>query len=306
MTEILYEVLDDRKIEHNAGIPTDIRARIEIALNASGEGKDHATCETTIRLTWLHYLDPIWVRDRIIPLFSHSNDLAEPAWNGFLHNQHLGMPELFALLKVDFLKLFEAFQDWRWDSQPIERLHEFLVIACYWNTKSGDYVEFAEARVALQRSNDDGRSEAISLLHSIVTGQNAWPSFGKMFILRAWPRETVYQTPQTSRHFATIAENSGDDFPDVVRTISPLLVPTSQLDLFVYRARGQEDEKNDSASLPRRFPIDMVALLDRLVSEDPALDPHDLGDLVNTLAEASPALRQDAKWRRLNRIAHTR
>lgn len=306
MTEILYKLLDDRKIGPSAGIPTEIRARIEIALNASGGGRDHAICETTIRLTWLHYLDPDWVRDRIIPLFSLSNDLAEPAWNGFLHNQHLGVPELFALLKADFLKLFEVFRNWRWDNQPVEQLHEFLVIACYWNTKSNQYVEFAEARLALQRSNDDGRSEAISLLNSIITDQNAWHSFGKTFILRAWPRETVYQTPQTSRQFATIAENSGDNFPDVVRTISPLLVPTNQLDLFVYRAGVREGEKNGSASLPRKFPSDMVALLDRLVSEDPALAPYDLGGLVNTLAEAGPALRQDAKWRRLNRIAHTR
>lgn len=304
MTEILYEILDDRKIGASTGIPTDIRARIEIALNTAGEGGDHATCETAIRLTWLYYLDPDWVRDRIIPLFSLSNDLAEPAWNGFLHNQNLGVPELFALLKTDFLKLFEVFQDWSWDNQPIERLHEFLVIACYWNAKSNQYVEFAEARLALQRSNDDGRSEAISLLNSIIIDQNAWHSFGKMFILKAWPRETVYQTPQTSRRFATIAENSEDNFPDVVRTISPLLVPTDQLDLFVYRARGQEDDKNSPAGLPQKFPIDMVALLDRLVSEDPTLSPYDLGDLVEALAKASPALRQDEKWRRLNRIAH--
>ncbi|MBR0785588.1 SIR2 family protein [Bradyrhizobium iriomotense] len=306
MTEILYEILDDRKIGASAGIPTDIRSRIKVALNVAGEGRDHATCETTIRLAWLHYLDPNWVRDQIIPFFSLTHDLAQPAWNGFLHNQNLGVPELFALLKADFLELFEIFQDWRWDNQPIERLHEFLVIACYWNTNSNQYVEFAEARLALQRSSDDGRSEAISLLNSIIADQKAWHSFGKLFILKAWPRETVYQTPQTSRQFATIAENSGDDFPDVVRTISPLLVPTSQLDLFVYRAREREDESNGSASLPRRFPSDMVALLSRLIPEDPALAPYDLAGLVTTLAEASPALRQDAKWRRLNRIAHTR
>ncbi|WP_375157618.1 SIR2 family protein [Bradyrhizobium sp. RDT46] len=306
MTEILYELLDSRKIGAGAGIPVDIRGRIEAVLNVAGEGGDHATCETAIRLAWLHALDPDWVRVRILPLFSLTHDLAQPAWNGFLHSQNFVVPELFASLKADFLELFAVFQGWRWDNQPIERLHEFLVIACYWNTDSIRYVEFPEARLALQRSNDDGRSQAISLLSSIVAEQKAWLSFGKPFILKAWPRETVYQTPQTSRQFATIAENSGDDFPDAVRTISPLLVPTSQLDLFVYRARDPEDESNGSTSLPRKFPSDMVALLSRLVPEDPALAPYDLAGLLTTLAEASPGLRQDAKWRRLNRIAHSR
>lgn len=306
MTEALYKILNDRKLEQNAGIPKDICSRIEACLNAPSEGRDHAVCETAIRLTWLYYLDPRWVKDRIVPLFSLSNDLAEPAWNGFLHNQHLGVAELFALLKSDFLKLFEVFQGWRWDNQPIERLHEFLVIACYWNTQSGLYVDFAEARLALQRSNDDGRSEALSLLNSIIVNQNAWSSFGKAFISKAWPKESTYQTPQTSRRLATIAENSGENFPDVVRLISPFLVPTSQLDLFIYRAKAADDQENASSRIPRKFSNDMVALLDRLVPEDPAFAPYELNDLLKILAVANPALRQDARWRRLDRIAHTR
>lgn len=95
MTETLYQILDDRKIGHQASIPIDIRSRIENALSTLGEGEDHAVCETTSRLTWLYYLDPNWVKLRIIPFFALTNDQAEPAWNGFLHNQRLGDTELF-------------------------------------------------------------------------------------------------------------------------------------------------------------------------------------------------------------------
>ncbi|UPK35458.1 hypothetical protein IVB18_47220 [Bradyrhizobium sp. 186] len=280
MTETLYQILDDRKIGHQASIPIDIRSRIENALSTLGEGEDHAVCETTSRLTWLYYLDPNWVKLRIIPFFALTNDQAEPAWNGFLHNQRLGDTELFALLKPNFLRLFEVVQNWRWDSQPIDRLHQFLVLACYWNTQSNQYVNFSEARLALQRSTDDGRSEALSFLNSIIADQDVWDSFGRTFIAKAWPRETAYQTPQTSQRFAAIAENSGIHFPDVVQNIFPLLVPTTRLDLFVYRARERDDGERASADLPRKFPNDMVALLDRLVPEDPALAPYDLGGLV--------------------------
>jgi hypothetical protein len=240
-------------------------------------------------------------------MFSADSIWAEPAWNGFLHSQNLVTPELFALLKPNFLRVFELFVTWRWDDQPVERLHDFLVIACYWHRKSGRYIDFAEARVALQHSNDSGRSHAIWLLSSIIAGQNAWKSFGKPFILNAWPREARYQTSSSSRQFAALAEAAGDNFPDVVRTLSPLLIPSSQLDLFVYKAKEREgDDEENAAKLPRKFPSAMLTLLDRLVSDDPSLAPFELGSLVNTIADADAGLRQDARWRRLNRIVQAR
>jgi len=304
MAETLFKILDDRKLSAGSGIPNDIQERLERLLAAPGEGADHAVSETTIRLTWLFYLDPNWVAERLIPLFSLDSSEAEPAWNGFLHNQYLGAAELFALLKPHFLNVFELFSTWRWDDQAADRLHEFLVIACYWNRKSGQYVDFAEARLALQRSNDEGRSHAIWLLGSIITEQNAWKSFGKPFILRAWPREARYQTASSSRQFASIAEASGEYFPDVVRTLSPLLIASNQLDLFVYKTKETEGDEENSASLPRKFPNAMLTLLDRLVPDDPSLAPYDLASIVNAMADSDASLRQDPRWRRLNRIVH--
>jgi hypothetical protein len=227
--------------------------------------------------------------------------------DGFLHSNQLGSIELFGLLKPHFLRVFEFFPDWRWDDQPVSRLHEFLVIACYWHTKSGRYVDYAEARLALQQSNDDGRSHAIWFLGSIIGEQNVWKSFGKPFILKAWPTEARHQTVSSSRQFASIADASGDNFPEVVHTVSPLLIPSNQLDLFVYTAKEPEgDDEESAAKLPRKFPNAMLALLDRLVPDDPSLAPYELGSLVNTIADANAGVRQDPRWRRLNRLVHAR
>jgi hypothetical protein len=240
-------------------------------------------------------------------MFSFESYQAEPAWNGYLHSENLSVAELFALLKPHFLRAFENTSVWHWDDQSVTRLSEFLVIACYWNQKGGRYISYAEARLALQRADDESRAHAIWLLHSIIRDQKAWRSFGKPFIVNAWPREARYQTALSSGQFAAIAEDSGDNFPDVGRTLSPLLIPSNQLDLFVYKAKEREgDDEEKAANLPRRFPVTMLALLDRLVPDDPSLAPYDLGSLVNTIAEADASLRQDPRWRRLSRIVHAR
>jgi hypothetical protein len=306
MTEALFQILDDRNLGANAGIPKDIKERLERLLTAPGEGADHAICEIAYRLNWLFYLDPNWVADRLIRLFSLDSDRAEPAWNGFLHSDNLGKAELFTLLKPHFLGAFEIVSTWHWDDQGAERLHEFLVIACYWNRRSGRYVSYAEARLALQRSSDDGRSHAIWLLASIIRDQGAWKSFGKPFILNAWPKEARYQTEASSRQLAAIAEAAGDNFPDVVRALEPLLVPSGQLDLFVYKDSDGGNDEEGASRLPRKFPKAMLAFLDRLVPDDPGLAAYELGFLVDAIANANAGLRQDPRWRRLSRIVHAR
>jgi hypothetical protein len=307
LAETLFEILDDRKIPANSGIPDEIRTRLLRLFATPGEGADHAICETTIRLNWLFYLDPKWVEEKLVPMFSPENDFAEPAWNGYLHSQALAGPDLFTFLKPHFLRVFESYSSWGWDEQPIARLNEFLVIACYWNKKAGRYVSYPEARLALQRATEEGRSHALWLLGSIIDDLKAWRSFGRPFIVKAWPREARYQTEASSRQLAAIAEDAGDNFPEVVRTISALLVPSRQLDLFVYKAADRADvDEEKAANLPRKFPAAMLVLLDKLVPDDPSLAPYDLGSIVNTIVSAEPSLRQDFRWRRLNRIVHAR
>ena len=248
LLDALFDILNALKLKKGSGLPPDFRSRVERSLSAPGEGTDHAVCETTLRLAWLHYLDPDWVRARIIPLLDPDRHSAEPAWNGFLHNTQMPGPELFSLLKSHFLRVFPKAALWRWNDEAIKRLNEFLVVGCYWNLKSGQYVSYAEARAALQQATDEGRSQAIWLLTRIISDQGDWKKFGKPFIQKAWPRERRFQTASSSQNFARLAEEAGDHFPDVVKTILPLLGPVDHVDLLIYRAKTKHDEEETQAS----------------------------------------------------------
>lgn len=298
LTDGIVDILAGLGLTERRGLPAAVSGRLEALIRAPGEGADHAVCLTTRQLRWLYWLDPDWTRKHLIPLFKIGHDLCEPAWNGLLQDSHVPAPPLFSLLKQQFLGAFESVALWNWDEHTRNKLVEFLVVACLWKRRNKAYVSYAEARTALRAVDDAARSHALSFLGSLVEEPATWSSFGRHFIERAWPRESRYQTAGVARQLAFLAERSGDDFPEVVRTILPLVVPTDQLDLTVHRAAEQSED-----SLAKRFPESMLQLLDRLVPEDPRPTPYDLGSVLNLIADASPSLRGDRRWRRLRRIA---
>lgn len=304
MTEALFSILDGLKLKADAGIPREFQARMERLLEAPGEGRDHVASEMAIRHRWLYYLDKTWVSSWLIPMFQAENSLAESAWNGFLHSDQLPDPELFSFLKPSFLHVFRCVPTWRWADGSARRLSEFLIIACYWGFRNGGYLSFDEGRVALQTLDDESRASAAWCLARIVKEQRCWMSFGKSFVQGAWPREARFQNAVTSMHLAIMAEESGRHFPDVVKVVLPILSSVEKLDSLIYRLNKEQGE--EEVHLAERFPEPMLALLERLIPDDPRSAPYGLASALNLIVEAAPKLRQDARLRRLNNLVSRR
>jgi hypothetical protein len=265
-------------------------------------GADVPECPLSVR-RWLFYLDPKWVTERVIPFFDLAHLRSEPAWNGYLYTTELPEPKLFALLKSHFLKAFPHSSSWAWDDGPIRRLNEFLVLACFRYLKDDRYISYAEARAALQQATEEGREHAIWFLMRIVHDLKKWRTFGKPFIQKAWPRELKFQTSTSSRNFAHLAEEAGDQFPDVVKTILPLLGPVDHSDMLIHGGT------RDGNALATRFPAAMLSLLDRVIPNEPRVPPHNLRQMLDMIVVAGPTLRQDERWLRLDtfgRLARNR
>jgi hypothetical protein len=142
---------------------------------------------------------------------------------------------------------------------------------------------------------DEDRAKALGLVARSMTDE-MWGSFIKPFILDAWPRQLRYQSDASSREFAAIAEKAGDKYPEVVRLVLPYLRPAAHLDTFAYRTQ-KKDEGGEGYS--ERFPAETLDLFDALVGDDSQTMPWNLGEIIETIATAAPALRQSNKWRRL-------
>jgi len=118
---------------------------------------------------------------------------------------------------------------------------------------------------------------------------------------RAWPRETRFQTEETSQHLVALAKGAGDFFPEVVQTILPYLVPMFRNVGFVSSLAQQSDE--EVGRLPTRFPDTTLKLIDKIIPDDPDQVPYELDSLTEMLAEANLGLRQKRQWRRLKALA---
>jgi len=254
-------------------------------------------------LRWLYFIDPQWASKKVIPLFQQTHPLVEPAWNGFSYGE-LPEPELFALLKPDFLRAVTRASSWHWTHEERRRLHQFLVVACYWHLKDARYATYTETHKALQKTDDEGRSDAVWCLNQIIKKHRAWSSFGRPFLEQAWPKEKRFQSETTSRGLLHIAESCESKFPEVVRTILPLLTAVPHLDLFLrWSGTNGDVEKSDPAT---RFPEAMLSLLDRVVPGDPLAAPYELDNVIESIAKSQPRLRQDDRWRRLKLLVDRR
>ena len=300
---LLLGLLNSQNPERGSGLPSEIKSRLECLITAPGENSNHVVCIIARRLTWLDLVDPEWVRSTVAPTFNLEHPASGSAWNGFLYANRLPESGLFSLLKPHFLQMFIPTPNRVQDDFALQRLHEFLVIGCFWHRGNRSYISFEEARRALQQTDDEGRAYSIESLNRDILNRDRgrWQRFGKPFLERAWPQEMLCQTERTSRAFLRLVEEAGDLFPEVVQTVLPYLVPISQDGPFVYDLTRQNGE--EEVELPRRFPDASLALLDKLVSDNLDQIPYGLEAAVEMIVEAKPSLRQDSRWRRLKDLA---
>ena len=273
-------------------------------MTAPFEVADRAVYAIARHLTELDHIDPKWTQSTVIPWFDLEHPVSEPAWNGFLEGYDMSLPKprLFSLLKPHFLKAFTQQAKPRLNGHGFLRLHEFLVFACFRHRYNTAYISYDETRDALQRTDEDGRTHSINYLNHDLLDANPtrWNRFGKVFLRKAWPREGRFRTEQISREFAELAAKAGESFPEVVDTILPYLVPIFSGGIFVTPLVQQNGE--EEGTLATRFPDAVLALIDKLVPNNPSQIPYKLDIVIEMIAEAKASLRQDSRWRRLNDV----
>ena len=292
--ELLFNLLNSQNPGGGSGLPSEIKSMLDLLIAAPGEGSNHAVCIVSRQLNRLDYIDPEWVRNAVVPRFDPEHPDSELAWSGLLYDNRPPGRKLFSLLKSYFLQTFRHVPNRAWDDLVLQRLHELLVSGCFRHQGNPAYISFNEARRALQQTDDNGRKHSLNFLNRPpLNGDRVrWRRLGKPFLERAWPRETRCQTERTSRALLWLVEGAGDLFPEVVQTILPYLVPISQGSTFVLGLTGQNGE--EGTELPRRFPDATLALLDKLVPDNPDQIPYNLEAAVEMIVESKPRLRQDS------------
>ena len=230
-------------------------------------------------------------------MFAIDHPLSEAVWHGLGASPSWPSTETLKIICPHLLAVLRGEPTWELDESDKRHWVQKMVVLTRPENDGGPPVSFKEAREVLVAIDDKGRGDALWMMARIVSEQGTWAMFVKPFIEQAWPRQVRFRTENVSRSFAHLVEQSGDSFPDVVRTVVGLLRPVAQLDMITYRlSKEPEEGTNDFA---RRFPTETLLLLDTLIADDRSQMPHELSNLLDIIAEADPQLRRKRSWRRL-------
>ncbi len=286
-------------------MPEEFSTRLERLLAAPGEGSDHAVCLLTQQLGWLNYIVPKWVESRMLPWFSPDHPAAEPAWNGMLYADRLPTSELFETLKPHFLHLFPKMYEWHWEDGAEQRAHEWIVIACIWHLDEPRYLTFDETLACMRDFSASGRTDAIHFLGRIgKENDDGWTKSVIPFLTNAWPQEARYQIESSSSAFLSMIDDTGDDFPAVLRATRRFLRPIHQVQHSIYRFHRSVGD--DEEPLTNKFPAETLDLMDLITPDEPRYVPYDLGEVMSLIAEVQPKLTRDRRYIRLQELVAAR
>lgn len=289
--------------EWNLGDETEDFARaldrLASSLKLDGEGGACATALIALRYNYLFAHFPRWTKSNLVPMFAVKNGNSEAAWYGFVGQRTPASKKAFVAIKPELLNVMEAKIDWTADDQFWRRFAHFLVIYAYWSGSKGAYFKDVDVRNAIRLFNEKTRAQAIWFVSKYVRERECWPTFGKRFFAKYWPLEREYQSAKTTNHLLTVAVEAGEYFPEVIETITPLLVPSERDTMFLHRITSVRES---GSSIISRWPESVLSVLDRIYPAAMPSEPYNLREALNAIADVSPKFRLHPTWLRLDEV----
>lgn len=293
----IWDLMPDTASEKGP-MPNGVGERFEALFEANGDGGGHAACVVARHFPWLDHWFPEWSNRVLRPMFALDHPLSEAVWHGFATSPEWPSTQTLRMLCPYLLGLLKGDPAWELDESEKQNIVQKMVWLSDPTNDDGQLISFRQVRDVLTGMEDKGRSDVLWLLGRIASKDGQWQAFVKPFIEQAWPRQVKFRTESASRGFAHLVEQSGDNFPDAIRTVLSLLRPVAHLDMITYRlSKEPEDGTNDFA---QRFPAETLQLLDALIADDRSQMPYELDKALDVIAEAAPALRRTREWQRLN------
>jgi len=296
-TQGLTSALDSLKLDKNYGIPPEFKTRLEKLLTAPGEGGDHAVVILTRDIGWLDYLDPEWVSIRIMPWFDFDHPASEPAWNGYLSASKIHSEKIGTELKPLFLELFPKIYQWNWDQDLTKIAAQITVELAVFRNGRPCGLNPKEARLCLRNMNDQNRQDAVFQLGRIGQRQeDGWNLHVIPFVNKVWPRERAFRTSNLVSSWVSMLEDTGDDFPSVLKAVRKFLVPVVGKSHWLY---GFSRDVETKLSLTAKYPEAVIELLDAIIPNSADAIPSELAQILDLLETTNQNLGRNRRFLRL-------
>ena len=237
----------------------------------------------------LFRVDRPWTQQYLLPLFSWSRPAeAKAVWEGFLWSPRLYQPLLTAI-KLQFLETIGHY------CELGEHREQFAAFLTYAALSPDEGLSLDELRFAISALPQEGLEQSARVLSQALEGaadqrEDYWKNRVQPFWQQLWPKSRQLATPQISESLIQLVIAARGEFPAALAAVKHWLQPVEYLNHVLHLL-----QKSD---LCGRFPTDALQLLSIVIVE-PHWVPQELGQCLNEIAKAAPALTHELQYLRL-------
>ena len=246
--------------------------------------------------TKLHYLfavDPEWVGERLIPLFSPGQSAeAGNLWYAYGWSQTIG-PNLLLALKASFLAVF---REGEISARTERNLTLLFLVICLEAPNEMTDDEVHEVMGALSQ---DALKAVLASLRDRLRGEDSeraeiWHEKIQPWLEKYWPRPAARNTPGTSKAIVEMLANCGDAFPQATAWALEHL-RSFEGSLFRLQRSGQAGQHPEAT----------LEVLVRVIGPNglPPQHRYTLREILDEMKEAMPEMERDPQFQRLYRVA---
>ena len=272
--------------------PELIRPYFEaIANDANGE---FGRFMLATKLYFLFAIDPEWVEEHLIPLFSPGDSAeANNLWHAYAWSGTIG-PNLLLALKASFLEILRAGDA---NAQTAENLTTMFMVICL---EAPTELTDDEVHGVVDRMSEKALKTVLRCLKDRLRGEPAeraqiWRDRIASWLQRFWPEPAVQNTAGTSEAMLAMLADCGNAFPEAANWSLNYLQPIRR-GLFRLHGQGQAG----------RHPEPTLQVLERvvLVNEIADHDRYTLQQILDEIRTKNPGVDADATFQGLVQVAN--
>jgi hypothetical protein len=243
----------------------------------------------------LFRVDKVWTEQYLLPLldWNRSESEAQVAWEGFLWSPRLYRP-LMEAIKPTFLDTVKHYVQL---GKHNEQFAAFLTFAAL---DPGDTFTTTQLATAIRALPADGLRESAQALVRALEGagdqrEDYWKNRVLPFWEKIWPKSNDRASYANAESLARLCVATGGEFPSAMAAIGNWLRPIHYPNYVIDRLH--------EADLSGRFPEPALSFLNAIINDQSSWMARELRRCLEAIAQATPALRQDHRFIRLDEFA---
>lgn len=296
VTQALINLWFKQNPNDNDRLPANLEPIFTSMCDVQVERFRHGRVLLASRLIACFRVDRPWTEQHLLPLFGWSNPVeAKAAWEGFLWSPRLYQPLLTAF-KPQFLDSANHYADL---GEHRQQFAAFLTYVALGPIEGYTAVEFRSVIGALPQEGLNEVAQALfqALESAADQREDYWKNRIQPFWQQIWPKSRDLATPGIANSLARLAIAARGNFPGALTAVLDWLQPIEHPNYVVHLLH--------ESGLCRRFPAEALLLLNAVIS-DQQWAPRELGQCLDEIAQAAPALAQEARYLRLREYARRR